>query len=213
MHTATIRDCGPRCSVNDAAAAYKAYFLRLGKAKLKNLLRDESTGIALQAAWETYLKPAKRKERRSSRTNDVYDAVELGKFVNFFKERTAAPVPDWWASAVTDVDLFPRRQHAFVRPVGFFLMKPEGTGAGGTKVKFKKVSQSFVCTDAGRSVVFSKDTFESIFAESFVGWLDAARSVVAAYDRDSGFGYLVAGFEGSGGNPAWKVDVASGCRH
>src|SRR4051812_25563456 len=88
LSTAALRKAVLRAdSPDEASAAYKAWFLRLGRARLKALLKDEDTGAALQAAWEIHLKPAKRK-REDGRTDDVYHPVELGKFVAFLEKRT-----------------------------------------------------------------------------------------------------------------------------
>lgn len=187
--------------------AYEAYFLRVGRAGLKNLMMDENTGIALQAAWETHLKPAQRKKRAEWRTDDVYDPAELAKFVDFFKERTKAPVPDWWATAVMDVDLFPGQHHAFN-----LLFEPATEESNAVQFvrkdpRIEKEGDNLVCTADGRSVEFPKDTFDGIFGGSFVGLLDEQRSFVAACDRSFGFPYEVAGFADEDGAPSWKADV------
>jgi hypothetical protein len=196
--TPALRDAVIRADTSDkAAAAYEAYFLRIGRAGLKDLMKDEDTGIALQAAWETYTKPAKRKEKLFGRSDDVYDPAELRKFVVFLKERTKAPVPDWWATAVTEVDLFPGRHHAFV-----------GARRDGPKqVRVEEREGNLVLSAGGCSVEFPKATFNRDFYDSFAAWIGEKRSVVAAYPGIAGFAYTVAGFEGKGGKPVWKVDV------
>src|SRR5437667_9778674 len=72
-----------RADSRDKAAAYQAYFLRLGRAGLRDRMKDDDTGVALQAAWEVHLKPAKRKKKLEGRTDDVYDSAELAKFLAF----------------------------------------------------------------------------------------------------------------------------------
>src|SRR5437899_5331208 len=57
--------------------AYEAYFLKVGRAGLKDLMKDEDAGIAIQAAWETHLLPAKRDPRMPGRGDDVYNPAEL----------------------------------------------------------------------------------------------------------------------------------------
>jgi hypothetical protein len=101
---------------NAKAAAYKALFLRVGKARLQELTKDPDTGIALQAAWELHKKAVKRAKPVLHRTNDVYDPDELAKFVAFLKERTKAPVPDWWSETIKTAELFPGRHHYFDCP-------------------------------------------------------------------------------------------------
>jgi hypothetical protein len=206
--TATLREAVLRADSSDKAApAFKAYFLRLRRAGLPDLLKDENSGIALQAAWETHLQPAERKEKAGLRTNDKYDPAELGKFVTFFKERTKAPVPDWWASALTDVYLFPGNCHAFGGAGKAAPEKPKSTGADRNELKVEVKRNAIVCAAGSRSVEFPKETFEGSFPESFVGWLGEKRSVVAGYTKTSGFAYQVAGFVGKGGKPKWKADV------
>jgi hypothetical protein len=79
--TAALSDAIVRArSADSAAAAYRAYFLRGGRVGLKDLLKDEDTGISLQAAWETNLKPAKL-DPRLERGTDVYDPDALDLFV------------------------------------------------------------------------------------------------------------------------------------
>jgi hypothetical protein len=204
--TAALREAVLRAgSSRQAAAAFRAYFLRLGRAKLNDQLKDENTGIALQAAWETHLKPVKRKMKAGDRTDDVYDPAELGRFVEFLKERTKAPVPNWWATDITDVDLFPGQHHGFIGPWYAARRKRKEADRGQLLVEMKE--DSVICTAGNRSVEFPNDTFNGTFGGSFVGQLGEKRSVVAAYTSASGFAYQVAGFEGKGGKTTWKADV------
>jgi hypothetical protein len=194
------------------AEAYKNYFLRLGRAGLRDSLKDEDIGIALQAAWETHLRPAKRKKEEEFRTDDVYDATELTKFVTFVKERTKASIPDWWAFAVTDVDLFPGRHHAFPDPANPDPSKPKVARYKDKQLQVEVKGQDFVYSSDERSIEFPKNTFDQLLIDSFVGVLVEKRPVVAAYTAISGFPYQVAGFEGKGGKPVWKADVWSAGR-
>ena len=201
-------------SRSEAADAYKAYFLCLGRSGVKSLTKDENLGIALQAAWETHLKPVKRKEKVDSRSDDVYDPAELVQFVTFLKDRTKAPIPPWWSTGVTDVDLFPGEHHAFIGPSKRGRDDPEKPKKGDEKkeLQIKVRGDNLVCSLGGRSIEFPKDTFgESNFA-SFVGSIGEKRSVVASYPGISGFAYTLAGFEGKGGKPVWRADVWSAGR-
>src|SRR4051812_7481789 len=65
---------------NAKVNAYRALFTAVGRAGLEDLTKDEDAGIALQAAWEANLKPAKRAQPVDHRTDDVYDPAELKKF-------------------------------------------------------------------------------------------------------------------------------------
>jgi hypothetical protein len=99
----------------DKAKAYKAFFLHVGRDKLQDLTKDADTGIALQAAWEVHKKAVKRAKPVLGMSDDFYDPEELAKFVKFLKERTKAPVPDWWSESIQDAWLFPGQHHAFIR--------------------------------------------------------------------------------------------------
>src|SRR5262245_27547232 len=101
-------------SSREKADAYKKIFQKVGRAELGELMKDEYTGIALQAAWESHRKPIERPMLIPNRADDVYDPAELQKFVTFLKDRTKAPVPDWWAETIVGIDLFPGRHHAFI---------------------------------------------------------------------------------------------------
>jgi hypothetical protein len=199
--TAALREAVVRADTpTKAAAAYRAYFLHLGRASLKDLSEDADTGIALQAAWETHTKPVKRKEQAVGRIDDVYDPAELRRFVAFLKVRTKAPVPKWWAATVTDVDLFAGKHHAFPGP--------GGAGQGDREqVRVDEREGDLVLSSGGRSFAFPKATFGRGFDDSFAAWLGEKQSVVASYPRRSGFGYTVGGFEANGRRPTWKADV------
>jgi hypothetical protein len=150
-----------------------------------------------------HLKAAKRNVKVDLRADDVYDQAELSAFVAFLKGRTKAPVPDWWAIAVTDVDLFPSQHHAFVGSGEAAQKRPEDC----KKLRVEEKGNNLVCTTDGRFVEFPKDTFDLRFTGSLVGWLGEKRSMVAAYTDVSGFPYQMCGFEGRGGKPAWKTHV------
>jgi hypothetical protein len=112
--TATLRDEVLKATDPHAKAkAYKALFVQVGRAGLKELTEDADTGLALQAAWEHHKKPAKRAAPKVGETDDIYDPHELANFVTFLRERTKAPVPDWWSESIQNTSLFPGRHHGF----------------------------------------------------------------------------------------------------
>ncbi len=90
---------------SNVGRAYKAYFEKLGKSGLKEAMKDKNTGIALQAAWEVHKQPAEKKIT-VGRSERKYDPEELEKFLAFLKERTKAPVPEWWGVVITNNDVF-----------------------------------------------------------------------------------------------------------
>lgn len=188
------------------ATAYKAFFLRLGRAGLRELMKDEDIGISLQATWEAHLTPAKRKEPDTDgRTDDVYDSDKLQKFLAYLKDRTKAPVPGWWAKGITDVDLFPGRHHAFIKPGK--EQKDEGEANPQGRPTIKEKGDNLVFSAKGRSVEFPKSTFDEVLLPGFTGILGEKRSVIAALTPISGFSFKLAGFTGGGGKPAWTADV------
>ena len=177
-------------------------------------MKDEDTGLALQAGWEARLKPAKRKDA-GLRSDDMYDSAELGKFLAFLKERTKAPVPDWWAKGIVDVDLFPGQHHAFIGPREEAKAKARKAQAGGAVAEEQVVKvkgDNVVFSVGDRSVEFPKSTFEKALLPSYVGLFGEKRVIVAAYPSISGFPYQVAGFAGGGGKAVWVADVWSAGR-
>jgi len=191
-----------------AGKAFEEYFQHLGAAGIRDLLTDKDTGIALQADWEVHKKAIKRPTPIVGRADDIYDRDELKKFLAFLKERTKAPIPDWWAAGITEIDLFPGRH----------LASGEATR---NRPKFKKsksgkfvpeganlelVDGTFRYSVGGRTVEFPEATFDNL-GECLTGLLGDKRSVVAAFSDAGGFGYKLAGLEGKGGKPTWKTDV------
>jgi hypothetical protein len=198
---------------NTKAEAYNALFLKVGKAGLADLMKDEDTGIALQAAWEVYKKPAKRPKHLDRRSDDIYDRAELEKFRAFLKDRTKAPVPDWWAEAIVDVDLSPGENCQFhasghSKPIGpnyhesragKYVYVPAGA-------ELERRDGTLVYATGGRAVEFPEGTFGDGYIAGYAGLLGEKRSVIAAIDS-SGFAFPLAGFEGKGGKPTWRADV------
>jgi hypothetical protein len=164
--------------------AYEAYFPKVGRAGLKDLMKDDDTNIGLQAAWESHLRPIKRNPRISGRADDVYDPVELKKFVSFLKEQTKAPVPDWWANRVVDVDLFPGQHHAFASDVAAAKPKRRQSKAGALVPDGAELEASgdhLVYSSGGRSVTFAKGADDLRFNDRFAGVLGKDRSAVVAF--------------------------------
>ena len=208
---AALREAVLRASTRDkAGVAYKDYFLRLGLGGLRDRVKDEDTGIALQAAWEVHKKPIKRPTQIIGRVDDVYDPGELAKFLEVLNDRTKAPVPDWWAKNILDVDLFPGRHHAFIgsakRAAPKLREAKEGVGVAET-AKLEEKADILVYTVGSRVVRFPKATFDEVLLASYTGLMGDKRAIIAAFSPLSGFPFKLAGFTGEGGKPAWKVDV------
>jgi hypothetical protein len=96
------------------AKAYKALFERVGKSGLVGLSKDEDTSLALQAAWEIHKKLIISDKQVGWRPKHTYDPKEMNKFVAFFKERTQAPVPDWWVDGIVDLAVWEGEFHLWV---------------------------------------------------------------------------------------------------
>jgi hypothetical protein len=157
-----------------------------------------------------HLKPMKRKEDAGLRADDVYDPVELKKFVNFLKDRAKVAVPDWWAAGVTDVDLFPGRHHVFIGPddpPGATPRKRRDTEAAGRTPSLTEKDGTITYAVGGRSVSFPKDTFDTFVPWEPLGILGEKHSVVVAFVSIDGPSYQAVGFTGKGGKPVWKADV------
>ncbi len=187
-----------------AGRAYEFYFLRIGRAGLKDLLNDENTGIALQAAWETHLKPVRQFNSLQQGNDENVEPAELGEFVDFFKQRTKVPVPDWWAATVTK---WPEWPHPFDEPIVTGPEAPMNAMFTRKNLRVEMKGDMLVCKAGDGSIEFPKNTFRDPLANSFVGSLGKQRSVVAAYQTSGAFPSELAGFTGKGGTPAWRADV------
>ncbi len=199
----TLRDAVVKADTQkDKMYGYKALFEKVGKAGLPELMKDDDTGITLQAAWEVHKKllPLNEKE---GRVRWVYDPEELTKFVEVLKERTKAPVPDWWADSITVVNVTPGKGHGFgdyaklrpeVHKTEDLTRIPEGH-------ELEKKADTLVYKVGKRSVEFPKATFNT--HSNFAGFVGEKRSAIA---KCSGQGFVIAGFEGKGGKAVWKAE-------
>jgi hypothetical protein len=197
-------------SAESKARAYSEWFQMMGPGRLADLVTDADTGIALQASWEIYKKPVKRPMPIEGRTNDVYDRDGLGKFLAFLKHRTKAPVPDWWAEGIVDVDLFPGEHHVFTlsgKSSGPKLTEAKAGGDVPEGAELERRDGTFVYTAGGRAVRFPTSTFADVHFANFGGVVQEKRSFIAAYPAAGGFAFNVASFEGEGDRPAWKAEV------
>jgi hypothetical protein len=210
--TSALRDRVLKATKPDEkAAAYKALFTKVGKAGLAGLMKDEDTGIALQAAWELHKSPAKRATAIDHRTGDFYDSGLLKKFLGFLEVRTKAPVPGWWAGEVVAVELFPGRHHAFVGDGMHHTWKlsvkagysvPEGA-------ELERKGDTLVYTTGGRSVEFPRSALPIDEGYTVTGVITerGAALAVSGFSGGGGVPFMVVGFTGKGGRPAWVADV------
>jgi hypothetical protein len=193
------------------AAAYEAYFAHVGRVGLRGLAGDDDAGIALQAAWESHLTPIKRDPPFPHAATDVYDPAELRRFVALLQARAKAPVPDWWAAGVTAAEVRPAGSPAF--------RKAYLTGVGPTAVECVTGHRvpAGAATDAragmlvyaadGWAVEMPARTFGRLLCGGLAGVVTPGQSAVAGYETGWGTEYVLAGFRGTGGPPAWTAKV------
>jgi hypothetical protein len=109
------------------AEAYKTLFLKVGRAGLRDLMKDGDTGIALQAAWETHRKLDKKPAPDGLGYSHVSDRGVQGEFLTFLKGRTQAPVPGWWADSIVTIEGEPGERYMFP------LLRSEELGRSATR--------------------------------------------------------------------------------
>lgn len=193
-------------------AALKALFQRLSATELKELMNDDDVGIALQAAWEVHKKPIKRRTPVPRREEKVFDPDELAKFLAFLKDRTKAPVPEWWAKLIVDVDLCIERFQKFP------AIDPDNGGIGPKVHKSKlgnlvpegfeleKHGDKLSLTKGGRSVELSEESAKGdrAIAATFTEKL----AILACYP-DTATGYTMRALNSKSTGEAWKADIWS----
>jgi hypothetical protein len=202
-------------SPDSKAIAYKELFLEVGLNEFTELTKDEDTSIALQSAWEIHKKIVKRTKPLTGRSDDIYDRDELGAFLVFLKDRTQAPVPDWWSTCIVDVDVFPHSNHAFLEDHGKIMpqlreSKAEYSVPKGAELELK--DNKLVYSEGGKSLEFSKNILEKYECDSYAGMIEKDHSILAAYNVIGGFDFPLFGFETKGGKQIWKAKVWSANR-
>lgn len=92
------------------AKAYRELFEKVGRSGLADFTKDKDTGVALHASWELHKKLVKVagdiNNGAGNRSGKSYDSDEVKKFLAFLKDRTKAPVPDWWATGITNLEVW-----------------------------------------------------------------------------------------------------------
>jgi hypothetical protein len=197
----------------EARAAYRALFKRLDAAGLQDLTKDTDTGIALQAAWEAHRKLIKRPRPVPDREDEMFDPAEAAKFLAFLKDRTKAPVPDWWATLIVDSDLvigkfqaFPaiRRGH---EPVGPKVRKSKIGHLVPKGAELERDGERLVYSAGGRLVAFDPEyTNRPLAWDRFTAILGDKQTVVARYP-DIPLSFWLVAFPGGGGKPIWRAGV------
>jgi hypothetical protein len=192
------------------ADAYRTLF-QSAQSEIANLTKDKDISIALQASWESNKKLIKRLDRIDPRLDDQYDRTALDKFVRFFKERTKAPVPEWWARDIVEVDVMPGRFHRFSGgPVKQDDLKQPGVRNGGNVMKGGKLGQldGMVTYSVGnRLFEFGNELTASPVQTAVATLATEEWAAIAPYDPRGGFMFKIGGFKAQGGKAAWTADV------
>jgi len=195
---------------SEGYTAYKEDFKRLGRSGLLKAMKDTDTGIVLQAAWEVHKKPVKRPRPIPDSEDETCDPAEMAKFVTFLKDRTKAPVPDWWARLLLDTDLILGKYHTFptVRAVAPTLRKSKAGYLVPDAADLVKDGERLVYTAGGRLVAFDPEdvTYFLTDLDRFAGLLGEKRAVIACYS-DIPVGFQLAAFARGGGKPIWRTTV------
>lgn len=196
----------------DAAIAYQSMFTEITRENLGLFLEDSNAGIALHAAWELYKNPVSRAEDTQAYT---YSRKELSKFSAFLKDRVKVQAPDWWSTALTDLDVFPDH-HSSLRTMGQWPQLSESKAGYRVEagVRLQQNGESLEYTKNGRSVVFPTSTFGQMSPDTYLGLLGEKRSVFAGLSEATGRQYKLACVESSSGKVVWTADVwATGPKH
>jgi hypothetical protein len=188
-----------------AGEAFRALFTKLKRDRLRPLMDDKNTGIALQAAWEVHKKVVKRKPPILGRTNWVFAEKEMEEFVQFLTKRTGTPPPAWWSGAMVRGEVFPGSHHAFIE-------KPKGGPVHATA----KVEKDKVVVSLGeRSIEVSKAVCDKELKEIMATGLDDARIAVSLEKEHSfvaiyplrGYPYQLSCLNSKTGNALWTAEV------
>lgn len=188
--------------------AYQALFEHVGRKGLEGLAKSADVGIALQASWELHKKPAKRAKHITLRTDDIYDPDQIAKFLVVLRERTKAPVPEWWGTALQDVDVFTGQHHAFRGDLDPQLQKTRKGGPYHPKgVELTEDGEQLKYAVAGRTILVDKSAFDVQLADYYPGCVGEKTVYLAACSVHSSMPFQIAAFEGKGGKPVWVADV------
>ncbi|VTU02329.1 Uncharacterized protein OS=Planctomyces limnophilus (strain ATCC 43296 / DSM 3776 / IFAM 1008 / 290) GN=Plim_1006 PE=4 SV=1 [Gemmataceae bacterium] len=188
--------------------AYQALFEHVGQKGLSDLTKSTDTGIALQASWELHKKLIKRAKHIPGRTDDIYDPDQIAKFLVVLKDRTKAPVPEWWSTTLQDVGVFTGEHHAFWGDLDPQLQRTRKGGPYHPKgVKLTENGDQLKYAASGRAISVNKSAFKVQLADYYPGYVDEKAAYLAPCWLQCAVPFQVAALEGKGGKPAWVADV------
>ena len=183
------------------AGAYKKLFAHVGLAGLPQLVKDEDTSIAIQAAWELYRKAVKRDPPIRNRADWVFDKKPMEEFLEVLGKRLKSDLPGWFGATLLKGDVFPRQHHAFID-----IEEPPPSTAT------VKVEKDQVVITAGKHDVrmpkadFEKDADELDIGTAPVVLCEAERSFIAR-PVFRGYPFKLIGVDSKTGKKLWVATV------
>lgn len=198
------------------AATYKTLFEKVGRAGLPELLKDKDTGVALQAAWELHKKLVKRdkpnKDSTLIRSTETYDATEMKKFLAFIKDRTKAPIPDWWAAGISDlyvVDMDEVRGHLYFGDIPRLKEIELGDQTWlvreGVIMKRQGKITSYQSGDVTLQV--PKELFPKLDRANLADLVTEKETCLASYQSSGGYRFNVAKVDNKTSKHVWTAEV------
>lgn len=202
------------------ARTYRELFEKVGRSGLPALTESKDTGLTLQASWELHKKVVERAEVPGARKfvlapKQTYDATEMKKFVAFLKERTKAPVPDWWEKGIQSLYVASEAKiHIYFgeeKPLSlldkiefknkaWYVKKGAKLSVRDGMYSYRNGDVAIEYTRNGEShLLFSGDCVADVSAEQ--------NACVATYPEVNGFPFRIAGFERKSGKRLWESDV------
>jgi hypothetical protein len=206
----------------DKAKAYRALFEKVGRAGLTDLAKDKDTSLALQASWELHKKLVKRDVILSDSPppsylpKDTYDADEIKKFLTFLKDRTKAPVPEWWAKGISDLSVQVEKVkcHLYfgIDPLRKEL-NPVDLGVRvwrvreGVKLTLRDDVYSYKSGDVLIECPKAKNPGDFFGGGCLADVSGEKITCLAPYSSTAAFRFRVAGFESKSGKRLWQSEV------
>lgn len=190
----------------DAGKSYQALLSDLGPEALATMLSDTNKGIALHAAWELHRRVIENPAHASGYT---YSREELAKFTRFLKDKIKISAPEWWSTALMEMDVFPGDHHASSRTMGQWprlvrskigLFVPVGAD-------LQMTGEDLVYLENERTIVSPASAFEKLMTDSYVGVSAGERSLVAGFCSASGCKYKLVCVESDSKKLVWVADV------
>jgi hypothetical protein len=199
------------------ARVYRELFEKVGRSGLPDLAKSKDTGLALQASWELHKKLVKRSTKKEASDPDgTYDAAEVKKFLDFLKDRTKAPVPDWWKKGISelDVDVDRAKDHAYFGEDPRKLLTKIELGErpwyvrNGVKLTLRDGTYSYQAGDVAIEYKGAKQRpYELFTGDGLVDVIAGKVTCLATYSTASAFPFHVAGFESKGSKCLWESEV------